>query len=258
MKLYLKPTGDFFVRSGGSNTNPGQFMRMRSASAFALILTVGCQAGSAGGGDVALETDDQKASYAIGINIGTSLEAAGDHIQIDQLLAGIYDVREGTDPRLDGAEMQAVMAAFNQTVQTELMEQREADAQANMEEGAAFLATNADKEGIVTTDSGLQYEVLREGDGPQPTAEDRVTIHYKGTLIDGTEFDSSYGGTPATFAVNGVIPGFTEALLMMNVGSHYRVFIPGELGYGAQGSGPQIGPNAMLTFEIEMLEIAEQ
>ncbi len=233
-------------------------MRMRSTQAFAVLLVAGCQAGGVGGGDVTLDTDDEKASYAIGTNIGASLEAAGDHIHLDQLIAGINDVREDRDLKIDGAEMQSIMAAFNQTVQAELAEKREADAQTNLEEGQAFLAENASKPGIVTTDSGLQYEVLREGDGATPTAEDRVTINYRGTLTDGTEFDSSYGGDPATFAVSGVIPGFTESLMLMNVGSHYRVFIPGDLAYGAQGSGPVIGPNATLIFEIEMLEIAEQ
>ena len=231
-------------------------MRIRSASALAVLLVAGCQAGSAGGGSVALESDDQKASYAIGINIGTSLEAAGDHIQMDQLLAGIHDVREGDEPRLDGAEMQSVMATFNQTVQAEMTAQRDSVAEANVAVGAEFLAANGAKDGMVTTESGLQYEVLREGDGAKPSPEDRVTINYKGTLTDGTQFDSSYdGGTPATFAVGGVIPGFTESLLLMNVGSHYRVFIPGDLAYGPTGSGPLIGPNATLIFEIEMLEI---
>ncbi len=230
-------------------------MRMRTTSAVAVFLLVGCQAGASGGGNVTLDSDDQKASYAIGTNIGSSLEAAGDHIHMDQLLAGLNDAREGRDLRLDGAEMQSVMATFNQTVQSEMAAKREADALANAEEGEAFSAENAAKEGVVTTESGLQYEVLREGDGTTPDPEDRVTIHYRGTLTDGTEFDSSYGGTPATFAVGGVVPGFSEALLLMSVGSHNRVVIPGDLGYGAQGSGPMIGPNATLVFEIEMLEI---
>lgn len=233
-------------------------MRMRSTFVAALVVLSGCQAGSTGGGNVALDTDDQKASYAIGTNIGNSLEAAGDHIQMDQLLAGINDVREGRELKMDRAEMQTVLNAFNQTVQEEMTARREEEGQKNQVDGEAFMEENATKEGVTTTDSGLQYEVLREGDGATPGNTDRVTINYRGTLIDGTEFDSSYGGNPATFAVNGVIPGFTEALMLMNVGSHYKVYIPGHLAYGPAGSGPLIGPNATLIFEIEMLEIAAQ
>ena len=110
---------------------------------------------------------------------------------------------------------------------------------------------------MITTESGLQYEVLREGDGPQPQPTDRAILHYRGTLIDGTEFDSSYDGEPVTFAVNGLIPGFSEALQLMNVGSHYKVAIPSDIAYGAQGSGGNIGPDATLIFEIELIDIAE-
>lgn len=230
-------------------------MRKIPASTLSVFLLVGCQAGGTGGGDVALESDDQKASYAIGLNIGTSLETAGDHIQLDQLVAGLRDARAGEDPKLDAAEIQTVMTAFTQMIQAEEVATREADAQKNADEGASFLVANGAKDGITTTASGLQYEVLREGEGPKPSREDRVTINYRGTLIDGTEFDSSYGGEPATFSVSGVIDGFTESLLLMNVGSHLRVFMPGDIAYGMGGSGNLIGPNATLIFEIEMLEI---
>jgi FKBP-type peptidyl-prolyl cis-trans isomerase len=118
------------------------------------------------------------------------------------------------------------------------------------------MATNATKEGVETTDSGLQYEVLRQGDGARPGAADRVSIHYRGTLIDGTEFDSSYErGEPAVFGVGGVIGGFSEGLQLMTVGSHYRLVIPSDIGYGVQGAGASIGPNATLVFEIELLDI---
>jgi FKBP-type peptidyl-prolyl cis-trans isomerase FkpA len=142
-------------------------------------------------------------------------------------------------------------------IQEEQQAEVAAAAEKNQTEGAEFLATNAAKSGVTTTESGLQYEVMREGDGPKPMATDQVTIHYKGTLIDGTEFDSSYErGEPVTFSVTGVIPGFSEALQLMPVGSQYRFVIPGELGYGPQGSG-QIPPNATLIFEVEMIEIAQ-
>jgi FKBP-type peptidyl-prolyl cis-trans isomerase FkpA len=232
-------------------------MTIRAAAAITVVLITACQGGPAGSGQVALDTEDQKASYAIGTNMGNSLVPAADHIHLDQLIAGVRDALEDRDLRLDQAEMQTVMAAFNETVQAELAEQREADAESNRAAGEAFLAENADKDGVVTTESGLQYEVLREGEGPTPTASDRVTINYRGTLVDGTEFDTSYGREPSTFAVGGVIPGFSEALQLMAVGSHYRVAMPSDLAYGPQGSPPTIGPNATLIFEIELLEIAE-
>lgn len=230
-------------------------MRSFKLAAVTTLFLAACQ--TSGTGDVSLETPDEKASYAIGMDIANSLETIEDHILLDQLIAGLSDVREGREARLAEDEVQTVMAEFNQTVQAEQQAKRQEDMETNRAAGAAFMAENGAKEGVVTTDSGLQYEVLREGEGPNPTAEDRVVLHYKGTLLDGTEFDSSYGGTPATFAVGRLIPGFTEALLLMNPGSHLRVYIPGELAYAEAGSPPVIGPNQTLVFEIEMLEIAE-
>ncbi len=127
---------------------------------------------------------------------------------------------------------------------------------ANQKEGAAFLAANKTKEGVVTTSSGLQYKILKQGDGPKPTATDSVVCNYKGTLINGTEFDSSYKrGQPATFPVNGVIKGWTEALQLMPTGSKWQLFVPADLAYGARGAGQDIGPNATLIFEVELLSI---
>jgi len=141
-------------------------------------------------------------------------------------------------------------------IQEEQRAEGEAASERNLVEGEAYLAANATKEGVTTTDSGLQYEVLREGDGARPAGADRVSIHYRGTLIDGTEFDSSYErGEPAVFGVGGVIGGFSEGLQLMTVGSHYRLVIPSDIGYGTQGAGASIGPNATLVFEIELLEI---
>ncbi len=129
-------------------------------------------------------------------------------------------------------------------------------AESNRQQGASFLGANGEKEGIIVRPSGLQYKVLRQGSGLKPTISDRVTVHYRGTLIDGTEFDSSYArGEPTTFAVAGVIPGWTEGLQLMSVGSHYCFFVPSELGYGYKGAGDDIGPNATLIFEVELLEI---
>lgn len=135
-------------------------------------------------------------------------------------------------------------------------EAQERQAELNRQQGTAFLAANRSKEGITVRPSGLQYQMLREGSGPKPTISDRVSVHYRGTLIDGSEFDSSYArGEPATFAVAGVIPGWTEGLQLMSVGSHYRLFVPSDLGYGQKGAGDQIGPNATLVFDVELLEI---
>lgn len=206
--------------------------------------------------NVQLETDQQKASYNVGLNMGRQLQPAAGHIDMAALRAGIEDALAERDPRVADEELQAAMQAFQQAIQAEMTAKAQAEGQKNADEGAAFLAENGARDGVVTTESGLQYEVLREGDGARPGAGDRVTIHYRGTLIDGTQFDSSYDrGSPATFSVGGVIPGFSEALQLMPVGSQYRFYIPGDIGYGLQGSAPDIGPNATLIFEVELIEI---
>jgi FKBP-type peptidyl-prolyl cis-trans isomerase len=177
---------------------------------------------------------------------------------MDAFLAGIRDGIAGNDPAIDQAEIQTALQSLTETVNTEEAERRAADGAENAAAGEAFLTENAAKPGVVVTESGLQYEILRDGEGASPTSEDQVTIHYKGTLIDGTQFDSSYDrGEPATFGVAGVIPGFGEGLQLMTVGSQYRFFIPSDIGYGPGGSGGVIGPNATLIFEVELLEIVQ-
>jgi FKBP-type peptidyl-prolyl cis-trans isomerase len=225
----------------------------------ALLATlVGCQTSDSSSGSATLETEQQKASYGIGLGMGQQLQPAADHIDMAALRAGIEDAVAESEQRVSDEEIQAAMQAFNETLQAELAAEAEAEGLRNAEEGAAFLAGNGAREGIVTTESGLQYEVLREGDGARPTLADQVTIHYRGTLIDGTEFDSSYGrGASSTFSLNGVISGFSEGLQLMSVGSHYRFYMPGNLGYGPNGNAPDIGPNAALIFEVELLEIPE-
>lgn len=232
-------------------------MRHRFVAALAAVVlgAAACQSG----GEVSLESNDAKASYAIGQDVGRNLKPASSHLDMDAFIKGMKDMLEGADPALDPAELQAAVAQFSTEVRAEQEEERAAQAEANRAAGEAFLAENGAKEGVVTTESGLQYEVLEEGDGPMPTDTDRVRIHYRGTLTDGTEFDSSYErGAPAVFSVGGVIPGFTEALKLMKVGSKYRVAIPSALAYGPGGSGDVIGPDATLIFEIELLEIVEQ
>ncbi|MCA9399815.1 MAG: FKBP-type peptidyl-prolyl cis-trans isomerase, partial [Candidatus Omnitrophica bacterium] len=160
--------------------------------------------------------------------------------------------------RVTGEEAQVLMQELAQNVQQKVIKQQKEISTKNAEESEAFLAANKEKEGVKTTESGLQYLVLSEGDGPTPTAASRVKVHYSGTLIDGTEFDSSYKrGQPAVFPVGAVIKGWTEALQMMKVGSKYKLFIPSNLAYGKQGAGAIVGPNAVLIFEVELLGIEE-
>jgi FKBP-type peptidyl-prolyl cis-trans isomerase len=231
----------------------------RAAFLFSAVTLVACQSGGyESAQNAALETDDQKASYAIGLQIGGSLADIEDHVDMDAFLRGMQDAMSDREPVIAQAELQEVMMRFQQTVSEEQQARMEADGAANLEAGEAFLAENAAKDGVMVTESGLQYEVMRAAEGPKPTAEDEVTIHYRGTLIDGTEFDSSYGrGEPTTFQVGGVIAGFAEALQLMEVGSQYRFVIPGSLGYGPAGNGALIGPNATLIFEVELIGVGE-
>ncbi len=229
-------------------------MQTRHKTAWTLLLATlfGCQ----NAGSPSLESDDQKASYAIGLDAGRNLMATRNHLDVQALALGIQDVFDEQDQRIPQEELQEILVAFDETIRAEVQVESEADGVRNTEEGAVYLSDNGAREGVTTTDSGLQYEVLRQGDGAQPSATDRVTVQYRGTLIDDTEFDSSYErGEPATFQVGGVIPGFGEGLQLMEVGSQYRLVIPGDLAYGEGGSPPAIGPNATLIFEVELLEI---
>jgi FKBP-type peptidyl-prolyl cis-trans isomerase FkpA len=220
---------------------------------FFLILGA-CQSQSA----PSLETENQKASYGLGHQMGSQIAPAETHIDLNALMAGVRDGLAGNDPAVPQSEIQAALQALSATVSQEQQERRAVEGERNAAEGEAFLARNATKEGVRVTESGLQYEVLREGDGARPGSEDRVSVHYKGTLIDGTQFDSSYDrGQPTTLAVNGFITGFSEGLQLMPVGSQYRFYIPSDLAYGPNGSGQNIGPNATLIFEVELLDIVK-
>ena len=222
------------------------------AGTLLVVTMFGCQAA----GSASLESDDQKASYGIGLNIGANLIAARNHLDMEALTVGIADALAEREQRIPQDEIQEILLAFDETVRAEMQAESEEEALRNSEEGAAYLTENGAREGVTTTASGLQYEVLRPGEGDRPGAADRATMHYRGTLLDGTEFDSSYErGEPATFQVGGVIPGFAEGLQLMPAGSQYRFVIPGDLAYGEGGSPPNIGPNATLVFEVELLEI---
>jgi FKBP-type peptidyl-prolyl cis-trans isomerase len=204
-----------------------------------------------------LDTNDQKASYAIGLNVGQQLAETRERLDRLAFLRGVEDAMQSSDPAIPREELQGVLQTFGQEVEAAAAETRAREAEENAAEGTAFLEENGAREGVTTTESGLQYEVLEEGSGASPTVEDRVRLHYRGTLVDGTEFDSSYDGEPAEFAAGGLIPGFTEALLLMQEGDHFRIAIPADIGYGPNGSGGVIGPNETLIFEIELIEVVQ-
>lgn len=204
----------------------------------------------------ALETREQRLSYGIAYNLGQRMQSDSVPMDVDAFAAGLRDALEGKAPQMAPEEIQAEMQAYQQEMMAEQEAQQEAIASANLAAAEAFLAENAQKEGVIVTESGLQYKVLEAGDGPLPTTEDRVEVHYRGTLLDGSEFDSSYKrGQPVTFGVTQVIAGWTEALQLMPVGSKYELYIPPELAYGPGGAGQLIGPNAALVFEVELLSI---
>lgn len=206
-----------------------------------------------------LETPEERLSYTIGMDIGESLAGQDMPLDIDIVIQGLRDSFLGEETLLTQEEKQAEREKFIQQRQEQLQQQRSEEARINLEEGQAFLAANAEKEGVTTTESGLQYRVIAEGDGERPDADDRVTVHYRGKLINGVEFDSSYSrGEPATFGLNQVIPGWTEGVQLMREGAKYELFVPSDLAYGEQGRPGPIGPNSTLIFEIELLEVSPQ
>ena len=204
-----------------------------------------------------LDTDKDKASYAIGLNIGRSMKKDGVEITPELLTKGVKDGLADAKPLLTDEEITKVLTTLQADVRKRQQEAFQAALTKNKEEGDAFLVANKAKPDVVALPSGLQYKVLQAGDGPKPTAADTVVCNYRGTLIDGTEFDSSFKtGKPATFQVNRVIKGWTEALQLMPVGSKWELYIPSSLAYGERGTqGGPIGPNAALIFQVELLSI---
>jgi FKBP-type peptidyl-prolyl cis-trans isomerase FklB len=203
-----------------------------------------------------LTTEKDKASYAIGLNIGKNLHKQAADLDPAIVQRGIKDALAGGKTLLTDDEAKAALTAYQTDMRKKQEGKMQQAAETNKKEGEAFLAANKTKEGVVTLPSGLQYKVVKEGSGPKPTASDSVVCNYRGTLIDGTEFDSSYKrGQPATFPVNQVIKGWTEALQLMPVGSKWQLFVPSELAYGQRSPGPGIGPNATLIFDVELLSI---
>jgi FKBP-type peptidyl-prolyl cis-trans isomerase FklB len=206
-----------------------------------------------------LKTQKDKVSYAIGLNIGKSLRK--DSVEVDSAVfaRGVKDALTGAKALLTDDELKAVLTSLQGELQKRQEETMRQAADINKKAGDSFLAENKTKPGVVTLPDGLQYKVLTEGTGPKPAATDSVVCNYRGTLIDGTEFDSSYKrGQPATFPVNKVIKGWTEAVQLMPVGSKWQLFLPAELAYGNRGAGPDIGPNSTLIFEVELVSIQDK
>lgn len=229
-------------------------MRILTIILAASLLAGLAQAQRAGG----FKNEKEQVSYAVGMGMGKNLERQGIEVDPDFLLKGLKDVLGKRKARLSDAEFQQTMRGLNSRLRDKKRKRQSQLGEKNKKEGAAFLARNSKKKGVVTLPSGLQYRVLRKGKGKKPGPGNRVETHYRGALLDGTEFDSSYKrGKPATFPVKGVIAGWTEALQLMPVGSKWKLFIPSELAYGGRGSGRMIGPHATLIFEIELLQVKE-
>jgi FKBP-type peptidyl-prolyl cis-trans isomerase len=209
--------------------------------------------------DSDLATSDQRLSYGIAFGLGQRMKADGVPLDTGAFSAGLSDALAGSEPRLTEEEIAAEMQAYQEKAQVEMAAAQAEAGAANVASSAAFLAANATKEGVVVTDSGLQYEIITEGTGPMPGPDDQVEVHYRGTLVDGTVFDSSIDrGETVTFGVSQVIPGWTEALQLMPTGSTWLLAIPSELAYGAGGAGQVIGPDSALIFEVELIAIPSQ
>lgn len=207
---------------------------------------------------VELKTAKDKLSYSIGFDMGSSLKRNGIEVDPRILTKAIQDVLLGGKPLMTEQEMRDSIMALQKEMAAKQQEQAKGMGDKNMKEGEAFLTENKKKEGVTVLPSGLQYVVLAEGKGNRPKATDTVTVQYRGTLIDGTEFDSSYKrGQPATFALNQVIKGWTEGVQLIKEGGKIRLFVPSELAYGDRGAGAQIGPNAALIFEVELISVGQ-
>ncbi len=200
--------------------------------------------------------EQDKASYAIGLQIARNMKAQGVPLNVDAFAKGFKAGYEGSQPLLSDQELQQTLQAFQQEMMQKQQQAMAAESTANREKGKAFLEANKAKAGVVELPSGLQYKVIKAGTGKKPTAESIVRVHYRGTLLDGTEFDSSFKrGQPAEFPVNGVIQGWTEALQLMQEGAKWELYIPAALAYGDQGAGGVIKPGSTLVFEVELLEV---
>ena len=232
---------------------------MKSSHLLALALLApltGCLDKDNDSTAIKLDSLEARASYGFGVDFATRLSQQNITLDTDALVQGIRDGSAGTETLLSADELSAARTEYLTKLRDELVAEQNAAAETNLAEGKAFLAENAKKEGVVTTDSGLQYKIIEAGSGATPTANDTVVTHYRGTVIDGRQFDSSYDrDKPATFPVGGVIKGWTEALQLMKVGAKWQLYVPSELAYGATKRSEEIQPNSTLIFDIELLEI---
>ncbi|MGD8854412.1 MAG: FKBP-type peptidyl-prolyl cis-trans isomerase [Gammaproteobacteria bacterium] len=228
-------------------------MAIRTTMASALMALL---AGLATAGEkVELKSENDKLNYSVGYQLGGDFRRQDVEINPEIVVRGMQDAIAGEKPLMTPKEMRSTLAGLSQRVAADKRDRHKQVAEQNLANGQAFLAENADKEGVKTTASGLQYKVIEAGSGESPKASDSVTVHYRGTLIDGTEFDSSYSrNKPATFRVDRVIPGWTEALKMMKPGAKWQLFIPPGLAYGERGPGP-IPPNSTLIFDVELISV---
>lgn len=203
-----------------------------------------------------LKTKRDKISYSVGVSVANNFKQQGVEVDPDMMNKGVSDAISGKKLLLSDEELRKTLNAYQQELREKQEGARKVTAEKNIKASEEFLAANKKKKGVVTLPSGLQYTVLKAGEGKKPTVSDMVECHYRGTLLNGTEFDSSYRiGRPVSFKVNGVIPGWTEALKLMNVGSKWQLFIPFQLAYGERGVGNRIGPNETLIFEVELVAI---
>lgn len=206
----------------------------------------------------ALQTPKDRLSYAIGVQVGAGIKGQGIEVDADVVVKGLRDALSGGKLAMTDDELGAAIMALQEDMRRKQEQARATSLDKNKKEGDAFLAENAKKEGVVSLPSGLQYKILTVAEGRKATDADTVVCHYRGTLLNGTEFDSSYGGEPAIFAVKAVVPGFQEAVKLMPVGSKWQFFIPSHLAYGERGAGNTIEPNATLIFEIELISIQDK
>ncbi|HEY6953434.1 MAG TPA: FKBP-type peptidyl-prolyl cis-trans isomerase [Bacteroidota bacterium] len=228
-------------------------MRVLVVAALAFVTIV---SGSEAQKKTAIKTEKQKVSYGIGLTFAKNMKQQSLEIDQDALIRGLKDGLSGAKPAMTEKEVADCMTAFQKDMVKKRSEKAAALAEKNKKEGEAFLAANKSKEGVITTASGLQYKILKEGTGPKPTPKDTVRCNYSAKLLDGKEVDSSYKrGEPAEFVISQVIPGWTEALQLMPVGSKWELYVPSNLAYAERGAGQDIGPNATMIFEVELLGI---